>query len=76
MDYAVRVGKNPQTIITTTPKPFPLIQEWKIKAETFETIEYKLVLVNNPFLPKSYKDAMIDQYDGTRLGRQELWGEL
>jgi len=77
MDYAVRAGKTPQTIITTTPKPFPLIKDWKEKAETSSL--YKIgtgTMFDNPFLPDSYRQAMLDQYGGTRLGRQELYGEL
>jgi predicted phage terminase large subunit-like protein len=77
MDYAVRAGKTPQTVITTTPKPFPIIREWKEKAQT--TSLYKIAtgtMFDNPFLPESYKNAMLEQYGGTRLGRQELYGEL
>lgn len=77
MDYAVRSGKNPQTIITTTPKPFPLMKEWDEKAKNSSL--YKIQtgsMMDNPFLPESFKKAMVEQYDGTRLGRQELWGQL
>lgn len=77
LDFAVRVGDNPQTIITTSPKPFPLIKKW-IENST-KTHRYRIqtgTLFDNPHISKKAKDDLLFKYDGTRLGRQELWGEL
>jgi len=77
LDYAVRVGNSPQTIITTTPKPFPLLVEWRDKASAGNLYKIQTgTMFDNPFLPQTYKNAMITQYGGTRMGRQELYGEL
>lgn len=77
MDYAVRAGKTPQTIITTTPKPFELLIEWQKKAQTGTLYKIQTgTMFDNTFLPDSYRQAMLEQYGNTRLGRQELYGEL
>ena len=77
LDYAVRIGNHPQTIITTTPKPFELLQMWQNKAKSGSLYKIQTgTMFDNPFLPDSYRQAMLDQYGNTRLGRQELYGEL
>lgn len=77
-DYAVRVGQNPQTLITSTPKPFPLFIKWQQKIDEGNPL-YKMytgTMFDNPFLSNSYKQAMVDEYGNSRHGRQELYGEL
>jgi len=76
-DYAVRIGKNPQTLITSTPKPFPLFFKWDKKVREGNPL-YKMytgTMFDNPFLSDSYKQAMIDEHPG-REGRQEIYGDL
>lgn len=77
-DFAVRIGKNPQTLITSTPKPFPLFIKWDTKIKENNSL-YKMytgTMFDNPFLSDSYKQAMIDKFGSGRLGKQELYGEL
>ena len=70
----MRLGAKPQVLWTTTPKPKDLIrklsgpQEGRIivRGSTFD---------NRANLPDSFF-KQIEQYDGTLLGRQELYGEL
>lgn len=78
VDMAVRVGKNPQVIITSTPKPFPIFINWIKQANEPNSI-FKVqtgTMFDNPFLPDQFKKAQIDKHGNTRLGRQELYGEL
>tara|TARA_A100000172_G_scaffold18739_1_gene10360 strand:+ start:1126 stop:2253 length:1128 start_codon:yes stop_codon:yes gene_type:complete len=71
---ALRLGENPKCIITTTPRPLPLIKELferkdvkKITGSTFE---------NEDNLAKSTISMLKDRYENTRLGRQELYAEI
>lgn len=78
LDMAVSVGNNPQTIITSTPKPFPLFIKWQKKIAEGNPL-YKLItgtMFDNPFLSPAYKQAQIDEVGSSRFGRQELYGEL
>jgi phage terminase large subunit-like protein len=78
IDMSVRVGKNPQTIITSTPKPFPIFITYEKKCRDNPNV-YQMstgTMFDNPFLPKSFLDAQIEKHGSTRLGRQEIYGEL
>ncbi len=77
LDMTVRVG-DPKIIITSTPKPFSWFNEFSAKVNS-NNKSYKIItgtMFDNPFLPKSFIDAMIEKYGGTRLGRQEIYGEI
>lgn len=71
---ALRVGENPQLVITTTPKPIAALKT---------LMNTKGVLISRgrtadtaDLLAPSFLTAMEDVYGGTRLGRQELNGEF
>jgi len=71
--FGLRLG-NPRGIITTTPRPLPLIKE---------LIKSKNVIVtrgstyeNRENLADAFFNAIIGKYEGTRLGRQELNAEI
>jgi len=72
-------GWQPRVIVTTTPKPIKLLREWVSK---FKTGRSNVVLTvgatyeNVANLPPSFVRELIDEYEGTRLGRQELHGDL
>jgi phage terminase large subunit-like protein len=73
-EFGLRLGSNPQVVVTTTPKPTKLIKELVANPATIVTrgssYENKLNLAKNFF------DSIIRKYEGTRLGRQELMAEL
>lgn len=78
LDMAVSAGKNPQTIITSTPKPFPLFIEWQKKIDEGHH-RYKMLtgtMFDNPFLSQEYKDSQLEKLGNTRFGRQEIYGDL
>lgn len=78
LDMTVRVGKNPKIVITSTPKPFPFFREFKQKIVE-SSPKHKIItgtMFDNPYLPKSFIDSMLEKHGNTRLGRQELYGEL
>ena len=71
---ALRLGQNPKCIITTTPRPTKLIKELAqredtqvIKGNTFDNM-------NN--LAPSAIAMLKERYEGTRIGRQELYAEI
>lgn len=70
----LRLGAAPKVVWTTTPKPRDIIRKLTtpkprrvlVNGTTFENKEH---------LPQIFFDQL-EQYEGTRLGRQELLGEL
>jgi phage terminase large subunit-like protein len=72
--FGLRLGDDPRVIVTTTPRPTPLVrgiakdQRTRItKGSTFDNAEN---------LAPSALDALKERYEGTRLGRQELYAEI
>jgi phage terminase large subunit-like protein len=69
----LRLGQRPRTIVTTTPRPVPLLKRilaLKRCAKTHGATH------DNPHLPADFREAVTEMYGGTRLGRQELDGIL
>ena len=69
----LRLGERPRTVVTTTPRPVPLLKRIlglpgcsATKGRTDE----------NPHLPADFRGAVEAMFGGTRLGRQELDGML
>ena len=70
----LRLGVNPQVLWTTTPKPKELIR--KLSASKAKRIIVRgSTFDNKANLPESFFDNLA-QYEGTTIGRQELYGEL
>jgi phage terminase large subunit-like protein len=75
----LRLGRNPRMIITTTPKPTPLIVEMVNRSRTEPDrvrITTGSTFDNAANLPDSTLSALRARYEGTTLGRQELYAEL
>ena len=70
----LRLGDNPRCIITTTPRPIPIIKELIEDENTKITRGTTYENINN--LPQAYFNRIIKKYEGTRLGRQELKAEI
>lgn len=72
--FGLRLGENPQCLITTTPKPIKILKDLVVrndvhltKGNTFE---------NKENLAESALEMMRERYEGTALGRQELYAEI
>jgi phage terminase large subunit-like protein len=72
--FGLREGEDMKILVTTTPRPIPIIKNLikdpntiPVRGSTFE---------NKDNLPKKYFDYVIAPYVGTRLGRQEIEGEI
>lgn len=74
LSFGLRLGKNPQCIVTTTPRPTKLIKEL-IKREDVLTFRGS-TFDNKANLAPAFLKAIEDKYKGTRLGRQELYAEI
>jgi phage terminase large subunit-like protein len=69
----LRLGERPRVLVTTTPRPTALMRRLLALPDLIET---RGATRDNPHLPGSFVDAMDQLYGGTRLGRQELDGEM
>lgn len=84
--FGLRLGKNPKHIITSTPRPVSIIKNLAkvaVPAEemTEDSVEDVVItrgttMDNAENLSPGFVQALIEKYEGTRLGRQELYAEI
>ncbi len=74
LGMTLRLGHRPQIVVTTTPRPVAIIR--RLRAEQGVHVSQGQTFENKAHLPKAWLDRMHGLYAGTRLGRQELDGEL
>lgn len=76
--FGMREAKisDPQVVVTTTPKPIPLLKELLKKEGEWVAVTRGSSYDNRANLAKRYYDVVIAPYEGTRLGRQEIHAEL
>ncbi|WP_423753188.1 DNA-packaging protein [Agrobacterium tumefaciens] len=72
--FGLRLGNDPRTIITTTPKPLPLIKE--IIKDPTTVVTKGSTFDNSGNLAPKFLKTIKDKYEGSRLGRQELEAEI
>lgn len=78
LNFCLRLGENPQKIVTTTPKPTPMIRVWDKKSKEPGSkfiITRSSTYDNKDNLAKGFF-SQITQYEGTQLGRQEIHAEI
>jgi len=73
LQFGLRRGRRPRALVTTTPRPIQLLQRIKDDPWSVTTTGRTSDNVN---LDEKFVDVMTATYGGTRLGRQELDGEL
>jgi hypothetical protein len=77
MILGLRLGDDARCMATSTPKPIPLLRELVAQAETGRVVITKGTTYENVAnLAPNFMNELILQYEGTRLGRQELEAEL
>lgn len=74
LQFALRIGDRPRQIITTTPRPLPLLKE--ILASPNTAVTRGVTYENRGNLASSFIKQIEEKYAGTRLGRQELSAEI
>ncbi len=72
--FGLRIGDQPQAVVTTTPRPIKVIKELVADKRTAVTRGH--TLENRDNLAPDFLGFIIRRYEGTRLGRQELAGEI
>lgn len=72
--FGLRLGAKPQAVLTTTPRPTRLIRE--IMADSATLVTNGSTYDNRANLAPSFFSAVLAKYEGTRLGRQEIAGEV
>jgi len=70
----LRLGKKPQVIVTTTPKNNRLTKTIMNRSSTVITKGSTYDNLDN--LAPVFREQVLSSYEGTRIGRQELLGEL
>ncbi len=74
---ALRLGDTPKVVATGTPAPVPLMREFFNRIDGERAVMTRgRTLDNADNLPDILLDELQRRYGGTRLGRQELEGEL
>ena len=74
MMFGLRLGRKPQVFITTTPKTTKLLRN--IISDPKTHISKGSTFDNAANLADTFLDAVKKTYEGTRLGRQELYAEI
>jgi phage terminase large subunit-like protein len=77
--FGLRLGDNPRSIITTTPKPRKVLKTLLKDSRSIiaRTADGRIPsTLDNPHLSSSVRADLLARYQGTRIGRQELYGEL
>lgn len=70
----LRIGDDPRCVITTTPRPIKTLKD--ILKERSTVVTGGSTYENLENLAPAFAKEVLRQYEGTRLGRQELHGEL
>lgn len=74
LQFGLRLGSAPRAIVTTTPRPTPVLKE--ILNDEGTIVTKGSTMDNRANLAKKFIDKIHKRYAGTRLGRQELEAEI
>ncbi len=74
LQFALRLGKNPRCVVTTTPRSVEVLKA--ILKNPSTVITHAPTEANRAHLAESFLAEVQARYGGTRLGRQELDGVL
>jgi phage terminase large subunit-like protein len=74
LQFGLRLGSDPRQVITTTPRPIPVLKD--ILASRTTVISRGTTFENRSNLAPTFLDEIVRRYEGTRLGRQELSAEI
>lgn len=70
--FGLRLGDSPRSVISTTPKARHFLREMEKQPGVVVTRAH---MRDNPYLAPVARQRLLDRYEGTRQGRQELGGE-
>ena len=76
LQFGLRIGDHPRVLVTTTPRPIELVKAIVAGSEGKVHITRGNTMDNRSNLAEKFLEKIVARYDGTRLGRQELRGEI
>jgi len=74
LQFGLRLGERPRQVVTTTPRPIALLK--KIIADPATAVTHAATTANARNLSPVFLEHVLTRYGGTRLGRQEIDGEI
>jgi len=74
LQFTLRLGRHPRVMVTTTPKPTKLMRKLLSSKNSF--ITGGSTFDNSANLASTFLKKVKEDYEGTRLGRQELYAEM
>jgi phage terminase large subunit-like protein len=74
LQFRLRLGERPRQVITTTPRPISLLK--RLLKDPNAAVTRAATIANACNLAPAFLETVVGRYAGTRLGRQELDGEL
>jgi len=69
-------GDHPRAFVTTTPKPIDILQEWVKRDDGTIHVIRGSTFDNQSNLSSLVIDELRRRYEGTTIGRQELYGDI
>jgi phage terminase large subunit-like protein len=72
--FGLRLGRDPRVVVTTTPRPTKEIK--RMLADPTCTVTRGSTFDNRANLAPVFFETIISRYEGTRLGRQEVYAEI
>lgn len=74
LQFGLRLGRCPRELVTTTPRPIKLLK--RFLADPAVVVSRARTADNEAHLAPAFLNNVVGRYAGTRLGRQELDGEM
>ena len=74
LQFGLRLGSDPRQLVTTTPRPVPVLRA--LISDPATHLVRMSTAANEKNLAPGFMAVLESRYGGTRLGRQEIAGEL
>lgn len=74
LQFGLRLGARPRQVVTTTPRPVPIVK--RLLSDEATVVTRASTYANRVNLADAFFRSVITRYEGTRLGRQELDADL
>ncbi len=74
LQFGLRLGERPRQVVTTTPRPIALLK--KLIADPSTALTRAGTVANAFNLSPAFIEHVLTRYGGTRIGRQEIDGEI
>ena len=74
LSFALRLGRQPRAVVTTTPRHIELVRG--LPNSPGVQVTRGTTFDNKDNLPPSFFNQLLERYDGTSIGRQEIYAEI